>query len=181
MFDSMIFVGIAASSFAAKRQGVLAQVSQGGQTDLSTLIVLVVVIWAAVNIFKYWWNSQRERAELDRDSAKHERHAFRDDERLTRATAENERLRAELDRARHMIAIMRQADYVPTAQVPEDIPDPDEVFAATATTPANAPAAANQNPKMAGIADAVVAEPFELDDDVIAAHAFGDDAAPTRG
>src|SRR5690606_24570180 len=96
MFDSMIGAGIAASSFAAQRQGVLAQVAQGGNVDISNVIVLAVIAWALVNVVKSRLRSARDRVELDRDISSHERSAFRDDVRLHKLEAESARLRQEL-------------------------------------------------------------------------------------
>lgn len=176
MFDSMIGVGIAASSFAAQRQGVLAQVAQGGNVDISNVIVLAVIAWALVNVVKSRLRSARDRVELDRDISSHERSAFRDDVRLEKLQAESERLRQELAAAKHLIAVMRSADYVPMSQVPDAVPSPDEVFSARAVTPSTGD---GQCEPVADATQSAVASARQ-DDDEIAAQAFEADASVSR-
>jgi len=176
MFDSMIGAGIAASSFAAQRQGVLAQVAQGGNVDISNVIVLAVIAWALVNVVKSRLRSACDRVELDRDISSHERSAFRDDVRLHKLEAESARLRQELAAAKHLIAVMRSADYVPMSQVPDAVPHPDEVFAARAVTPSTDVA---QGEPVANATQSAAASAGR-DDDEIAAQAFEAGASVSR-
>lgn len=120
----MISASTQAEQFLARRQATLDQVAHGPASapDFLPWVILIAAIVIGVNAYK-------ARRKADDGERKLYNDLRRFDAEKLRAEDDRARLLAELEQAKHVIAVMRSGGYVAPEDVPKEVPTVQEVWA----------------------------------------------------